>query len=101
VYREVTPEDVRITVDSAAPALVVVRNSYDEGWSATVDGRASRLLATDYLVQGVAVPAGTHEVRLVYRDDDVTRSAFAGLVVWVVLLTSIPAALLLERRTRR
>ena len=72
---EVTLEDVRITVDTTAPALVVVRNSYDEGWSATVDGRAAPLLATDYLVQGVAVPAGTHEVRLVYRDDDVSREA--------------------------
>ncbi|MGZ5298812.1 MAG: hypothetical protein ACXWDU_03970 [Actinomycetota bacterium] len=99
-YREITPEDVRVTVDTAAPALVVVRNSYDEGWSATVDGRPAPLLATDYLVQGVAVPAGTHDIRLVYRDDDVVRGARAGLVVWFILLTSIPAALLLERRTR-
>ena len=43
------------------------------GWSATVDGRPAPLLATDYLVQGVAVPAGRHEIRLVYRDDDVMR----------------------------
>ena len=100
VYREITPEDVRIAIDTPVPALVVVRNSYDAGWSATVDGRAAPLLATDYLVQGVAVPAGTHVVRLLYRDDDVTRSAFAGLVVWAMLLTSIPAAVLLERRTR-
>ncbi|MEO8424420.1 MAG: hypothetical protein ABI595_11010, partial [Actinomycetota bacterium] len=100
-YREVTPEDVRITVETAAPALVVVRNSYDEGWSATVDGQPAPLLATDYLVQGVAVPGGRHEIRLVYRDDDVMRGALAGIVVWVLLLTSIPAALLLERRARR
>ena len=55
------------------PALVVVRNSYDAGWSATVDGAPAPLLATDYLVQGVAVPSGTHEIRLVYRDDDVAK----------------------------
>ena len=57
-YREITPEDVRITVDTSTPALVVVRNSYDAGWSATVDGRPAPVLATDYLVQGVAVPPG-------------------------------------------
>ncbi len=101
VYREVTPEDVRVTVDTSAPALVVVRNSYDPGWSATVDGRAAPLLATDYLVQGVAVPAGRHEVRLVYRDDDVMRGMRLGFLVWLILLASIPAALLLERRSRR
>jgi hypothetical protein len=101
VYRELTPEDVRITVDTPAPALVVVRNSYDAGWSATVDGRPAPLLATDYLVQGVAVPAGRHEIRLVYRDDAVMRGALAGIVVWFMLLASIPSALLLERRARR
>jgi hypothetical protein len=99
-YRQVTPEDVRVTVDTPAPALVVVRNSYDAGWSATVDGRAAPLLATDYLVQGVAVPAGTHEIRLVYRDDDIVHGALAGIVVWLVLLTSIPVTLVLERRAR-
>ncbi len=101
VYREITPEDVRVTVDTSTPAVVVVRNSYDAGWSATVDGRPAPLLATDYLVQGVAVPAGRHEVRLVYRDDAVTWGMRLGLVVWVILLASIPAALLLERRSRR
>lgn len=101
VYRELTPEDVRITVDTSTPALVVVRNSYDAGWSATVDGRPAPLLATDYLVQGVAVHAGRHEIRLVYRDDAVVRGALAGIVVWFTLLVSIPAALLLERRSRR
>jgi hypothetical protein len=100
-YREVTPEDVRITVTTADPTLVVVRNTYDPGWSATVDGRPAPLLATDYLVQAVAVPAGTHEIRLVYRDDEVARGMAAGAVVWLTLLASIPAALLRERRARR
>jgi hypothetical protein len=101
VYRETTPEDVRITVTTADPALVVVRNSYDGGWSATVDGRPAPLLATDYLIQGVPVPAGTHEIRLVYRDDEIIGGATAGLVVWLMLLASIPATLLTERRVRR
>ena len=97
-YREITPEDVRITVTSDDPALVVVRNSYDPGWSATVDGEPAPLLATDYLVQGVAVPSGTHEIRLVYRDDDIARGIVAGVIVWLLLLGSIAVALLRERR---
>ena len=77
-YHEVTPEDVRVSVTTADPALVVVRNSYDPGWSATVDGAPAPVLATDYLVQGVAVPPGTHEIRLVYRDDDGSRGMRRG-----------------------
>jgi hypothetical protein len=99
-YRE-TPGDVRITVDARAPALVVVRNSYDPGWSATVDGRPVPVLATDYLVQGVAVPAGHHVVRLIYRDGDIARGAAAGAIVWLILLVAMFAALASERRARK
>jgi hypothetical protein len=97
-YREVTPEDVRITVDAQAPSVVVVRNSYDPGWSATVDGDAAPVLAADYLVQGVAVPAGRHEIRLTYRDPDIARGLAAGAAVWFIMLAAIPVAALLERR---
>lgn len=99
-YREVEPEDVRITVDAAAPSIVVIRNSFDPGWSATVDGVNAPVLATDYLIQGVAVPAGHHQVRLVYRDPDISRGLAASAVVWLILLGSIPTALWLERRRR-
>lgn len=99
-YREVAPEDVRIEVDARAPSIVVVRNSYDPGWTATVDGRPAPVLPTDYLVQGVAVPAGRHVVRLVYRDPEVSRGLVAGALVWVILLSAIPAAMWLERRRR-
>ena len=99
-YQEETPEDVRIAVDAPAPSIVVVRNSYDPGWTATVDGRPAPVLATDYLMQGVAVPAGRHEVRLVYRDPDITRGLALGALVWLTLLLAIPVTWLLERRAR-
>jgi uncharacterized membrane protein YfhO len=97
-YREVQPEDVRIQVEANAPSIVVVRNSYDPGWTATVDGRPTPVLPTDYLLQGVAVPAGHHDVRLVYRDPEISRGLAAGAFVWIMLLGAIPLALALERR---
>jgi hypothetical protein len=99
-YREVAPEDIRIDVNAPASSIVVVRNSYDSGWSATVDGRTAPVLATDYLVQGIAVSAGEHHIRLVYRDPDVSNGIAASGVVWITLLSAIPAAMLLERRRR-
>jgi hypothetical protein len=97
-YREVEPEDVRITVDAAEPSIVVIRNSFDPGWSATVDGVDAPVLPTDYLIQGVAVAAGHHEIRLVYRDPDIARGLAASTLVWLILLSAIPAAMWLERR---
>jgi hypothetical protein len=93
-----TPEDVRIAVDAAAPSVLVVRTTYDPGWTATVDGRPAPVIATDHLIQGVPVPAGSHEIRLTYRDADLDRGLAAGSMVWLMLVGAIGIAWVLERR---
>jgi len=97
-YRETSPEDVRIRVDANGPSLVVVRNIWDEGWSATVDGRPAPVLVGDYLLQAVPVPAGRHDIRLVYRDPWITRGLLASGLVWFILVSAWVAAVLRERR---
>ncbi len=99
-YSEVTPEDVRISVDAAAPSIVVIRNVYDPGWTATVDGGTAKVLAADYLDQGVAVPAGAHEIRLVYRDPAIRRGLIWSALVWFILVVAIASAAVVERRGR-
>jgi len=95
---ETTPEDVRIHVDAPVPSVLVVRTTYDPGWSATVDGAAAPVIAADQLIQAVPVPAGPHEVRLTYRDRDVGRGLAAGAVVWSLMAIAIVAAAIWERR---
>ncbi len=97
-YHEVEPEDVRIIATAGAPSLVVVRNAWDTGWSATVDGRPAPLLRADYFLQAVPIPAGTHEVRLTYADPTIGRGLLASALVWLVLVASFAAAAALERR---
>jgi hypothetical protein len=98
--REITPEDVRIEVDAADPSMVLVRTAYDPGWSATVDGRPAEVLPADGLLMGILVEAGAHEIRLTYRDPDVTRGLRAGVVVWFGLAVAYLAAVTLELRRR-
>jgi hypothetical protein len=100
-YTEAEPEDVRISVEAPAPSLVVVRNAWDRGWSATVDGRPASLLRTDYFLQGVPVPAGNHEVRLVYRDPTIARGLLGSAITWAVLALATAVAVPLTTRRRR
>jgi Bacterial membrane protein YfhO len=100
-FREVTPEDVHIEADAAHPSIVLVRTAYDAGWSATVDGRPTEVLPADGLVMGIPVETGRHEIRLTYRDPDVTRGLWAGAIVWLGLLVAFLITLILERRRRR
>jgi hypothetical protein len=100
-YRESSPESVQIDVRATAPSIVVVRTVYDDGWHATVDGGPAEVIPTDGFLQGVAVPAGDHEVRLTYRDASVTSGIRAGVVAWGTLALAGLVALALERRRGR
>jgi hypothetical protein len=89
----------RATVDVTASraAIVLIRNSFDPGWHATVDGRPAPLLAADEIDQGVAVPAGRHTIVLTYDDPSVGYGLAGSAVVLLVLAV---AAIVLRRRPR-
>jgi hypothetical protein len=97
-YRETVPEDVSITASATSPSVVVVRNAWDGGWSATVDGRPAPVLRTDYFLQGVPIPAGTHEIRLTYGDPMIGRGLVFSALIWLGWLAALGGAVTVERR---
>ncbi|MEX0992130.1 MAG: hypothetical protein WD004_07650 [Actinomycetota bacterium] len=99
-YSAPTPEDVRVSVTADAPSMVVIRNAWDQNWEATVDGKPSQVLPTDAFLQGVPVPAGEHEIRLVYREPWIWRGLAASGLVWAAWLVAVLAASVLDRRRR-
>ncbi len=100
-YTETDPEHVTVQVNATAPSIVVVRNSYDERWSATVDGRAADVLPVDGFLQGVPVSAGRHQVELTYRDPAIGRGLAVSALVWFGLGAAFAGCVLVERRRRR
>jgi hypothetical protein len=64
--RSYTANAVAIDVETSAPALLFLSDRYDKGWSATIDGSKTPLYRADYDFRAVAVPAGTHTVRMRY-----------------------------------
>jgi hypothetical protein len=100
-YREVAPGDVRLRVEAPGPSILLVRNAYDADWTATVDGRAARVLPTDAFLQGVPVGPGTHEVRLVYRNPAIGIGLWVSAIAIGGWIVAIAVAILRERRSRR
>ncbi len=99
-YREVGPEDVRIRAEAAVPSILVVRNAWDEGWSATLDGRAVPVLRTDGFLQGVSLPPGRHEVRLTYREPAIARGLALSALAWLGFLGVLTFEIVRSRRAR-
>ena len=40
---------------------------YPAGWKASIDGKKENYFRTDFLLRGMVVPAGTHEIRFVFK----------------------------------
>ncbi|MEA2557476.1 MAG: hypothetical protein QOG88_1014 [Actinomycetota bacterium] len=99
-YTEIDPEHIRVNVTAPSASIVVVRNSYDPGWSANVDGVGAPLIPTDYLMQGVPVQPGEHVITLTYRDSAIVTGLEASAGAWGALLFAWVSALVLERRRR-
>jgi hypothetical protein len=95
-YRQLGPQAARVVVDVSAPALVLVRNAYDPGWHARVDGRATPVFAADSIDQGVAVPAGHHVIELSYDDPSIGYGLLGSALSLLALV--ILASLLQWRR---
>jgi hypothetical protein len=79
---------VRLEVDAARPALVVLADTWDPGWRAWVDGRPAHVLRANVTFRAVVVPAGRHVVEMVYRP----RAASLGLAVSAVTMLAAFAA---------
>jgi Bacterial membrane protein YfhO len=60
-------EEQVIEAQASQPGLLVIAQTYDPSWRATVDGREAALLRVNAMQQGVLLTAGLHEVRLRYR----------------------------------
>jgi len=92
---------VRIRVDAPAQALLVLTDSWDAGWAATVDGDPAEILRAYGTFRAVRIPAGASEVVFAYRPTEtyvgfgIMGVAASGLMAWTWL------ALRDRRRMRR
>jgi len=74
--------EVELAVSLPQDAFVVLRDSYDPGWRATVDGAAVDVLRADTLFRAVHVRAGRHVIRFVYRPRMlVTGLSLSGIAI--------------------
>lgn len=80
-------------VDAPGGGFLRVSGSWDEGWSARLDGRSVPVLRADGVFRGVVVPPGRHRVDFSYRNTDEARGrllAGAAAVVLIGLCLPLP-----------
>jgi Bacterial membrane protein YfhO len=99
-YEPLGLQSARISVTTPSPSIVLVRTPYDQNWHASVDGETAQVLAADYVVQGIPVPAGDHTIVLSYTDPSVGYG-LAGTAAAICALLAAAIALGLRARKAR
>lgn len=91
------PEHVELIVNAASDGALVLAGYAAPGWSVYLDGAKAPLLRAEKILRAVAVPAGDHQVRFVYRP----WPLYAGGVVSMAALGGACIAMLAELLRRR
>jgi hypothetical protein len=80
----------RVTLEARLkqPGLVVLADTFNDGWYLTIDGQPASVLRANLLMRAAPVTAGTHTLVYTYHPRSVQLGALvtaAGLALWIVL----------------
>ncbi|MBI2372477.1 MAG: hypothetical protein HYV07_00625 [Deltaproteobacteria bacterium] len=70
------------------PSLLVLAESFDEGWGVRVDGASASLLPVNVLSRGVWVPAGTHQIHMSYVPPGLSLGCLLSAATLILMLAS-------------
>jgi len=83
---------VEIFASLQSPGLLVLTDSYFPGWRAFVDGKEKKIYQVDYILRGIFLTSGAHQVRFIYKP----RSFMMGAVLSAISLLIMGAIWLRE-----
>ncbi len=70
---------LKVSTDSTA-FLVVSEIYYPAGWKAFIDGKETKIYATNYILRGIKVPSGTHEIEMRFEPESYKLSITLSLI---------------------
>jgi len=74
---------------------------YPEGWTATIDGTEKPHFRVDYLLRGMEVPAGEHEIVFEFRPESYFRGTMISRISSILLVLLALGAIVAEFRKNR
>lgn len=66
IVRE-TPDELQITAFMETPGVLLISDSWNPGWTATVNGKPHTVLCCNTAIRGLQLPAGTHNIVMRYQ----------------------------------
>ena len=86
---EYSANRIRLKVAASRPGMLVLSEIYYPGWETEVDGRPAETLQVDYVLRGVPMQPGRHEVMMRFRPATVRRGRIVSLVSLVFVFGAL------------
>ena len=88
------PKDLVLKAEVSAPSVLLLNDHFDPNWKVLVDGRPEQLLRCNFLMRGVHLMPGTHQIEFKFQPPVgllyVSLTAMAsGLLALAFLLVSV------------
>ena len=80
------PNKLKIETSADQSSFLVVSEINYPGWVALVDGKEEPIFQTDYLLRGVALPAGKHTIEMRYTAPAFWKGLYVSLLTLSILV---------------
>lgn len=83
-----TNDEIEYNTNSSSGGFVVFSEIYyPAGWKASIDGKETDIIKTNYFMRGLVVPAGKHHIKMVFDPETVKRGmTISYLSSWLLIL---------------
>jgi hypothetical protein len=78
------PDEMVLKVNSSAPGFLFLSEVFYPGWKAYIDDRPTKIQRGDYLFRVIPLPAGHHQIQMVF--DPLTIKLGIGVSVFALLV---------------
>lgn len=99
------PDVLTYTSQSTADGTVVFSEIYyPYGWKAYIDGKPADIFRANYLLRAMNIPAGQHEIRMVFRPDSIRLGNTVSTLFIVIMYSTVLGLIigtLVKRRQQR
>ena len=83
-----SPNKISLSYFSAGNGEIIIRDSWDEGWKARVNGQSQEIEKYNYIFKKIKVPFGSGEIEMLYAPDEWNtggKLALIGLAGWIIM----------------
>lgn len=82
-----SPNEIKLSYSANTAGQIIIRDSWDSGWKATINGSEEIITKYKYIFRAVNVSSGSGEVEMMYLPNEwqIGKKIFlGGLIVWFV-----------------